>query len=131
MNVMIQYIRILRMYTCICACLCSCACVYAQLYAGYKGAGMLSCGGGGVGLSVGTKGLNKIKRSKLTRFHHLPSCADKVCACGVCVARVSVCVVYTYVCMYVCMYEQGKRSKLICMYVCMYVYRCPNIDVAR
>jgi len=51
---------------------------HAQLYAGYKGAGMLSCGGGGIPLSLKLKGLNKKKASKLTRFHHLPTDAVKV-----------------------------------------------------
>ena len=51
---------------------------HAQLYAGYKGAGMLSCGGGGIPLSLKLKGINKKKGSKLTRFHHLPTDADKV-----------------------------------------------------
>ncbi len=51
---------------------------HAQLYAGYKGAGMLSCGGGGIPLSLKLKGLNKKKGSKLTRFHHLPTDAVKV-----------------------------------------------------
>ena len=51
---------------------------YNQLYAGYKGAGALSCGGGGVPLSMKLKGKNKKKGRKLTRFHHVPSAAVKI-----------------------------------------------------
>jgi len=51
---------------------------HAQLTSGYKGAGMLSCGGGGIALSLRLKGLNKIKSSKLTRYHHLPSGAHRI-----------------------------------------------------
>ena len=43
-----------------------------------EGASVLSGGGGGIALSLRVKGQNVIKRSKLSRFHHLPSGADKV-----------------------------------------------------
>ena len=34
--------------------------------------------GGGIPLSAKLKGQNKIKESKLTRFHHVPASADKI-----------------------------------------------------